>query len=484
MQTQTFGNDVIAKLVPGGESSLVHLSDSELLAHTRGLVGKSNQLCAALLAHLAEVETRGLHRTRACASLYTYCIYELRFSEDAAARRSSAAKLVKRFPLLLDAIATGELHLTGLLLIGPHLTAENQVEVLARAKFRTKQELAKLVRELHPLPQVPDRIEPLGPLGARPLRLNPTWQDYLASVAPVRDLSDGERPRDWPNDAPQWANDSQRPQGSEDLQGMGECVDNRRDSQGLQPAQGSEGPQDVEHAQGAQGLGGGINNGSDSQGLGVSSVLPETAMASLAQVQALREEGARPVAQHYQVQFTATEEHVELIERAKALLARHSPTQALGELHLRAMRLLVETLEKKKFATERPRKGAVAKPTEAVEPHGAVEAHGQKEAEQALTPTPTSAPRQRVRYIPAVIRRTVFERDGARCSFVDELGERCRETRQLQFHHRQAFAHGGPHTVANVTLHCAAHNALAAEQDFGREHMDQFAAQRAANWSD
>jgi hypothetical protein len=51
---------------------LAHLSDGELLANTRQLVGRSNQVFAALLAHLAEVESRGLHRTRACASLYTY----------------------------------------------------------------------------------------------------------------------------------------------------------------------------------------------------------------------------------------------------------------------------------------------------------------------------------------------------------------------------------------------------------------------------
>ncbi len=101
-------NDVIARLVPGGAHSLAHLSDDELLANTRRLVGKSNQLFAALLVHLAEVETRGVHRTRRCASLYTYCVYELRFSEDAAARRSSAARLVKQFPSLFDAIANGE----------------------------------------------------------------------------------------------------------------------------------------------------------------------------------------------------------------------------------------------------------------------------------------------------------------------------------------------------------------------------------------
>src|SRR6187397_1172144 len=171
-------SDIIAKLVPGGARSLAHLSDDELLANTRRLVGKTNQLFAALLAHLAEVEARGIHRTRRCASLYTYCIYELRFSEDAAARRSTAARLVKEFPPLFDAIANGELHLTGLLMLGPHLTPENHVEVLGRAKFRTKKELARLVRELNPLPEVPDLIEPLGPTLRRAPR-NPTWEEYV-----------------------------------------------------------------------------------------------------------------------------------------------------------------------------------------------------------------------------------------------------------------------------------------------------------------
>src|SRR6187455_3844186 len=115
-------HESIVKLVPGGQQSLAHLSDEELLSHTRRLVGASNKLFAQLLLHLAEVEARGIHRTKACASLYTYCIYELRMSEDAAARRSSAARLVKAFPILFDAIAHGELHLTGLLMLGPHLT--------------------------------------------------------------------------------------------------------------------------------------------------------------------------------------------------------------------------------------------------------------------------------------------------------------------------------------------------------------------------
>ena len=85
-------------------------------------------------------------------------------------------------------------------MLGPHLTPENVLDVLARAKFRTKKELAKLVRELHPLPLVPDLVEPLGvvPLPAR----RPTWEQHVSSLAPaVRELPVGERPRDWANDS-------------------------------------------------------------------------------------------------------------------------------------------------------------------------------------------------------------------------------------------------------------------------------------------
>ena len=71
------------------------------------------------------------------------------------------------------------------------------------------------------------------------------------------------------------------------------------------------------------------------------------------------------------------------------------------------------------------------------------------------------------------MRRAVYERDGARCTYVDERGERCQETYDLQLHHRQPFGMQGAHTTANLTLHCRAHNSLAAEQDFGRAHMTE-----------
>jgi hypothetical protein len=83
-----------------------------------------------------------------------------------------------------------------------------------------------------------------------------------------------------------------------------------------------------------------------------------------------------------------------------------------------------------------------------------------------------SAPaRMNGRYVPADVRRTVWQRDGARCTFEDASGRRCSERAGLEIHHEHAFALGGPPTVENLRLTCRAHNAFFAERDFGRDYM-------------
>ena len=133
------GSGVIPVQPPGEAlaASFAALSDGELHATVRRLTARSNITLADLLVHLGEVESRGVHRERACASLYTYCVYELRMSEDVAYRRAKAARVVRQHPDLRDVLARGELHLTGLLMIAPYLGGERHAEVLERARFRT-----------------------------------------------------------------------------------------------------------------------------------------------------------------------------------------------------------------------------------------------------------------------------------------------------------------------------------------------------------
>ena len=174
------------------------------------------------------------------------------------------------------------------------------------------------------------------------------------------------------------------------------------------------------------------------------------------------------------MQFTATAEYVELVERAKALLSRSGASSSLEELHLRAMQALLADLEKRKYAvTDKP-----AKP----QPRARVAVEAVEVAAASATgpgpgPGDPESPRQRdkkrSRHIPATIRRDVYLRDAARCTYTDDSGQRCLETHHLQLHHLKAFGHGGKHSVDNITLRCRAHNCLSAEADFGREHIER-----------
>ena len=75
-------------------------------------------------------------------------------------------------------------------------------------------------------------------------------------------------------------------------------------------------------------------------------------------------------------------------------------------------------------------------------------------------------------------KRAVVERDGLRCTFRDEQGNRCTGRAYLQFEHRQPLGKGGGSGEGDVTVYCAAHNELAAEREFGRDHIERAIARR------
>src|ERR1019366_4824978 len=49
-------------------------------------------------------------------------------------------------------------------------------------------------------------------------------------------------------------------------------------------------------------------------------------------------------------------------------------------------------------------------------------------------------------------------RDAGRCTYVGPLGNRCEATCFIQTHHLQHRAHGGDHTLENLTLLCSRHH--------------------------
>src|SRR4051794_14445331 len=104
---------------------LADLTDHELVSRLSALCLEGHALTARLIVHLVEVEERRLDLRAACTSMFDFCQRRLGMSEGAAFRRINAARLVKRFPSLLARIETGELHLSTLVLLRPHLTDSN-----------------------------------------------------------------------------------------------------------------------------------------------------------------------------------------------------------------------------------------------------------------------------------------------------------------------------------------------------------------------
>ena len=102
------------------------LADRDLLARLRVLAGTERQTCVELVAHLAALDSRpNLYAAGGYGSLFGYCTQALRLSEDAACSRIEAARTARRFPVILDLLAAGEVTLTSVRLLSRHLTTEN-----------------------------------------------------------------------------------------------------------------------------------------------------------------------------------------------------------------------------------------------------------------------------------------------------------------------------------------------------------------------
>jgi len=126
---------------------LGHLADDAILQNLGTLVSRDRAVTAALLAHIAEADARSLYAPAGYPSMHEYCVHELLLSDDAAATRIHAARAARRFPALFSALAEGQLHLTALRLLAPHITAENASELIRMATRRRKSEIeAELTR--------------------------------------------------------------------------------------------------------------------------------------------------------------------------------------------------------------------------------------------------------------------------------------------------------------------------------------------------
>jgi hypothetical protein len=303
--------------------------------------------------------------------MFVYCTQTLGFSEGVAFRRLAAARLVRRFPALLDAIASGRIHLSNLVLLRRLFTRENLQELIAAAAGKSKREVEELVAKLAPKPDVPAAIRKLpearGPASPQP--------PPPAQVP----MSTGARST---------------------------------------PAVGETPPQVLPAPIPAR----------------VSGMM--TTAAPSQQLQPLAES-------RYKIQLTVSAALKGKLEHARALMSHGNPSGDLTVVIERALDVLIVQLEKAKLGkTERPRRAPAPPPKDPA-------------------------------HVTQATRREVVSRDGLQCSFVSSNGERCQARSFLEFDHVHPRALGGSGDASNVRIFCRAHNRYAAEQVFGRAHIEE-----------
>lgn len=136
--------------------SLRRLSDDELVHQLRASVVRERERTITVLFLLIEVDRRRLHRRRYSASLYSYCIDRLGYSNSAAHRRIQAARCLRDYPAVLPLLRSGQLNLSTLALVSRVINPANATPLLQEVAGKAQPAVHRVIAE-YARPQPPRR---------------------------------------------------------------------------------------------------------------------------------------------------------------------------------------------------------------------------------------------------------------------------------------------------------------------------------------
>jgi 5-methylcytosine-specific restriction endonuclease McrA len=391
---------------------LTDRSNQQLLDGAKHLTGRHRTVTAHLIAHLAEIYARKLHVAERFPYLGDYCVEALGLSEDEGHRRAHAAVLAQKYPVILDMLLEGSIHLSTLRIIGKCLTPRNYKKVLDAARGKNKTELEHLAAALDPKPDVPTVLRKLP------------------------------QPRSEQEEGPR----------GEVLFAAGAIVDAAAVTGGAVESTATEAAETK----------GEIETSMDRLGSEASVVVapnPPT-RASL-----------RPLSpERYNLQITIDKETHDALRELQDLLRHQVPN---GDLVTILQDTIIERrdrVKRQKFGhTKRPRK---AEEQASWIKNENTETGVNNVEKEPIAPGRSAG---NSRHIPAAVKREVWQRDKGRCAFLGRTGKRCSATGRLEFHHVHAYALGGSATVDNIALRCRTHNVYEGVALFGEKaaHVSQ-----------
>lgn len=111
----------------GVSMNLKTLTDMEILSQIKSTVSEEKNITLKVLHLLKEVENRRLYLSQGYASLFEYCVRELKYSEGATNRRVSSMRLLKQLPEIENKIIENKINLSTLSQLQSHIRREEKV---------------------------------------------------------------------------------------------------------------------------------------------------------------------------------------------------------------------------------------------------------------------------------------------------------------------------------------------------------------------
>jgi hypothetical protein len=392
-------------------------TDPQLMAELQCLARADRRAVARMVVYVGEVDARGLYRERAYSSMFAFAVAELRMSEAEAYLRILAGRVARQYPVVIELLAQGALHLSSLKRLAPHLTIDNQVQLLERARGKSKREVEQLVAALAPLPDVPARMRKV-PVPSPERNESRGLFETQSSARELRPQAMG------PATA---SNIDQAPSAT------GAAIE----SSPMPPRKHTEvfAPEPP-HPQ-------------STSCASLSTTPPRQSTRAFA-LAAPRASCTPLRPNRYKLELTASQALHDNLEQLKHLLRHQVPDADLATIVERAVDLLLDKTLKQRSAQR-----TIPSKTRAVD-----------------APEKPQKPRkENSRHVPRAVVREVHARDAGQCTFMSSDGRRCTERGALELHHVVPFARGGPTTTDNLQVLCRAHNGWLAEQDFGTDYI-------------
>lgn len=126
------------------------LSDEQIVSRLDDAVAAERESVVEVLRCLIEFERRRLFHRKGYPSSFAYCRQKYQYSESAAYKRIHSARAARDFPVILDLLIQGRVHLSGITTIAPHLTLANHKELLAAIEGKRHVEISFLAASLSP----------------------------------------------------------------------------------------------------------------------------------------------------------------------------------------------------------------------------------------------------------------------------------------------------------------------------------------------